>query len=130
MAIKILFQNPSIVAGPLAAILIFGLPIVDTTWAILRRLRRQISPFRADGRHVHHRLMIIGLTQRQTVAILYAASLLSSVAGLAIAMTDSEESAVIVFVSMLIVALIGASVLGHAVPFKPIKPTKPQIGTV
>lgn len=120
-SVKILFQNTSIAAGALAPILIFGLPIADTTWCIVRRISRQVSPFSADGRHTHHRLIILGLTQRQTVAILYVAASLSSAVGLVLALVGSEKSAVIVFVFMFVVALIGASILGHAVPFKPTK---------
>jgi len=127
VSVKILFQNASITAGSLAPLLIFGLPIIDATWSIVRRISRQISPFRADGRHIHHRLIILSLTQRQAVIILYVASLLSSVAGLVITLVGSEKSAVIVFASMLVLALIGTLVLGRAVPFKP---TKTQIGTV
>ena len=65
--------------------------------------------------------IFLGLTQRQAVAILYVASSLSSAAGLVLALAGSEKSAIIVFASMFVVALIGASILGHAVPFKPTK---------
>ena len=125
ISVRVLFQNPSITASSMAPIfsmapvLIFGLPVVDTTWAIVRRLGRRISPFRADGLHTHHRLMALGLTQRQAVAILYVFSSLSSAAGLAIVLTGGEKSAVIVSASMLAVALIGTTVLGRAAPFEP-----------
>lgn len=120
-SVKILFQDASMAAGALVPILIFGLPIADTTWCIVRRISRQVSPFSADGRHIHHRLIILGLTQRQTVAILYVAASLSSTAGLVLALAGSEKSAIIVFVSMFVIALIGISILGRAVPFKPTK---------
>ncbi len=127
VSIKVLLQNMSITASSMAPLLIFGLPIVDTTWAIVRRLSKQISPFRADGLHVHHRLIALGLTQRQAVAILYAVSSLSAAAGLIIALTSNDGSAVVISVFMLAVALIGTIVLGHVAPFEP---TKTQIDTV
>lgn len=120
-SIKILLQNISITAGSVAPALIFGLPIVDTTWAIVRRAGRRIPPFRADELHVHHRLIALGLTQRQAVVILYVVGSLSSAAGLVIALTSSEKSAVVVSAAMLAIALIGAAVLGHVAPFEPAK---------
>lgn len=56
---------------PLTAL---SLPIVDTALAIIRRLRGNRSIFRADRYHIHHRLLRMGLTQRQVVLFLYLAS--------------------------------------------------------
>lgn len=52
-------------------ILILGLPLFDTSWAILRRTvaRRKISE--ADHNHVHHQLEKRGLGHRGTVLVLY-----------------------------------------------------------
>lgn len=52
-------------------VLALGLPIVDTFLAVIRRLRRGRSVFAADREHIHHRLLALGLTQRQAVLILY-----------------------------------------------------------
>lgn len=53
-------------------VLALGLPIVDAFLAIIRRLRRGKSVFAADKEHIHHRLLALGLTQRQAVLVLYA----------------------------------------------------------
>ncbi len=52
-------------------ILILGLPIFDTIFAIFRRLLTGRSPMSPDRGHLHHRLLDMGFSQRQTVAILY-----------------------------------------------------------
>ena len=52
--------------------IIIGLPIFDTSFAFLRRLLTGKSPFQADRGHVHHKLIDLGLNQKQSVAILYA----------------------------------------------------------
>ena len=52
-------------------ILILGLPLFDTGFAILRRILKGKSPMTPDRGHLHHRLLDMGLTQRQTVAVLY-----------------------------------------------------------
>jgi UDP-GlcNAc:undecaprenyl-phosphate GlcNAc-1-phosphate transferase len=54
------------------ALLVLGVPIIDTFYIIVRRLRRGRSPFSPDRGHIHHRLLDIGLTHRQTVLLIYA----------------------------------------------------------
>ncbi|SHH22151.1 glycosyltransferase family 4 protein [Tepidibacter thalassicus] len=56
-------------------ILALGLPIFDTTFAIIRRKLNGKPIMQADKGHLHHRLLNRGLTQRQTVLILYSISL-------------------------------------------------------
>ena len=51
---------------------IFGLPLFDTLFAIIRRLAHHESPFAADGEHIHHKLMKMGFGQKYSVRILYA----------------------------------------------------------
>ena len=61
----------------IAPILVLGLPIFDTLFAIVRRIKKGKSLkaiFEADNGHLHHRLMKRGYTQKQAVAILYATS--------------------------------------------------------
>ena len=57
------------------AFVVLGLPILDTAWVIGRRLARGRSPFRGgDQEHLPHRLHALGLSQWQTVLLLYAFS--------------------------------------------------------
>lgn len=52
-------------------ILVLGLPIFDTLFAIVRRVSKGQSPMSPDRGHLHHRLIDMGFSQRKTVAILY-----------------------------------------------------------
>ncbi len=61
-------------------LLILGLPIFDTGFAILRRLFTGQGIMTPDRGHIHHRLVDMGFSQKQTVFILYA---ISGVLGLA-----------------------------------------------
>ncbi len=56
------------------AVLVMGIPIFDVIWAIIRRIYRKTSPFKADREHLHHLLLDSGLSQRQAVLIFYALS--------------------------------------------------------
>ncbi len=61
----------------IAPVLILGLPIFDTLFAIIRRLikgRSLKAVFNADRGHLHHRIMKKGYTQKQAVYILYSIS--------------------------------------------------------
>lgn len=55
-------------------ILVLALPLFDTIFAILRRLASGKSPMTADRGHLHHRLVDMGFTQRQSVSVIYVAS--------------------------------------------------------
>lgn len=54
---------------PLVAL---SVPILDTFMAIIRRKSAGVPVFSPDKRHLHHRLLAKGLTQKQVVLILYA----------------------------------------------------------
>ena len=64
----------SIVSGAklATAALVLGLPILDSLWAVVRRLLHGRSPFTPDRGHLHHLLLDVGLSQRQAVFIIYA----------------------------------------------------------
>ena len=53
------------------ALLVLGVPIIDTFWIIVRRLSQGRSPFTPDRQHIHHRLLDLGLSHRQTVLVIY-----------------------------------------------------------
>lgn len=55
-------------------LLALGVPIFDTTFAFVRRIAHKQSPFHADKKHLHHRLLALGLSQKQAVAVLYGIS--------------------------------------------------------
>jgi len=75
-------------AKVVVALLVLGVPIIDTFWIIVRRLAAGRSPFSPDRGHIHHRLLDLGLSHRRTVLLIYiicaalgALSLILSVTG-------------------------------------------------
>lgn len=58
----------------LLPLLAMAVPLADTAFAIIRRLSKGQSPFKADKGHFHHRLLALGLNQKQVVTLLYAIS--------------------------------------------------------
>ena len=64
-----------ILGGKIAtALLVMGIPVLDVAWVIIRRLWYGSSPFQADRKHLHFRLLDLGFSQKQTVLILYTIS--------------------------------------------------------
>ena len=92
-------------------ILALGLPILDTTFAIVRRYRGGVPIFRPDKGHLHHRLLDLGFTQRQAVLLMYVISALLGVA--AVALTEvSMQIAVCIVVFVVFAVLFGAKKIG------------------
>lgn len=93
--------------------LILGVPIFDICFAVGRRLVRHENPMKADRGHIHHRLIDMGFSQKQTVAITYT---LTGILGLAaVLLTSSGEVKTLILIGAIIV--VGA--LGIMVIFGP-----------
>ena len=89
--------------------LVLGLPIFDTAFAIVRRVARGQSPMTPDRGHIHHRMMDMGLNQKQTVAALYV---VSSLLGLsAVVLTTSGELKAMLLLTLAAVAYVASRVI-------------------
>jgi UDP-GlcNAc:undecaprenyl-phosphate GlcNAc-1-phosphate transferase len=64
--------------------LILAVPILDIFTVVVARLRRGKSPFAADKRHLHHRLLRAGLSQRLAVLFIYSLTLWAGTLALAL----------------------------------------------
>ncbi len=92
--------------------LILGLPIFDTISAIARRVAKGKSPMSADRSHVHHRLIDLGFSQKQSVAILYTMSSVLALA--AVVLTTSGELKAMFFILAVIIAVaVAAKMFGN-----------------
>ncbi len=54
------------------ALLVLGIPIIDVAWLVIHRWRLRGNPMAAGRDHLHHRLLDIGLSQRQIVGLYYS----------------------------------------------------------
>jgi UDP-GlcNAc:undecaprenyl-phosphate GlcNAc-1-phosphate transferase len=66
-------KAPTIIAVAIPVVS-FGLPILETTLSVARRLISGRPVFTADREHIHHKLLQLGLSHRQVVIVLYAVS--------------------------------------------------------
>jgi UDP-GlcNAc:undecaprenyl-phosphate GlcNAc-1-phosphate transferase len=71
-------------------LLLLGIPILDVALVIMQRLRRGRAAFHYDKRHLHHKLLESGFSQKQIVLIFYGLSLFFGVlAILALTLPDA-----------------------------------------
>ena len=92
-------------------LLILGLPLFDALFAMIRRILRGQSPMTADRGHLHHRLVDMGFSQKQTVFILYA---ISGVLGItAVLLAESGVLRALLLVICVLILLLIGSMLGN-----------------
>lgn len=109
MSVEGLFKSWAIISFAVP-FLILGLPIFDTAFAFIRRIAHGQSPMQPDRSHIHHRLIDMGLDQKQAVATLYV---ISTILGLsAVVLTTSGElRAMMFFAALCVVAAVAARVV-------------------
>jgi UDP-GlcNAc:undecaprenyl-phosphate GlcNAc-1-phosphate transferase len=77
-------NKASVAAVLLVTIVALGIPILDTTFALLRRALRGYPIFHADDEHFHHRLQKLGLTKERILIAFYGIAVVFSLLGLSI----------------------------------------------
>ena len=98
-------QSYFFLAPLLIPVIILGVPILDTVFAIVRRAARRQGVASADKGHLHHRLMEMGHGQRRSVLILWAWTALLSAFVLYPVFTGSGLSYVPIGMLMLVLLL-------------------------
>jgi UDP-GlcNAc:undecaprenyl-phosphate GlcNAc-1-phosphate transferase len=82
------------------ALLVLGVPIIDAFWIIVRRLVAGRSPFAPDRGHLHHRLLDLGLSHRQTVVLIYGICIGLGVLSLVLSGTNQVYAFLGVFIGI------------------------------
>ena len=86
-------------------ILALFLPLFDTVCAFFRRILRGQSPMHPDRGHLHHRLIDMGLSQKQAVAILYSLSAILGLCAVVLATDGAVRTWLIVVAALAAVAI-------------------------
>ena len=109
MSVQGLFKMYAVISF-VVPFLILGVPFFDITFAVIRRLAKHQNPMTADRGHIHHRLIDMGLNQKQSVAIVY---MLTGVLGLAAVLlaNSTGTKAFILFSAVCVVAIVGFAVI-------------------
>ncbi len=91
-------------------LLALALPIFDTCFAIIRRLLKGQNPMSPDRGHFHHRLIDMGLSQKQSVAVLYSISAVLGLSAVLITTTGAMKALILVF-AFCVAIIIGIALL-------------------
>ena len=78
------FKGPALISF-FVPVTILGIPILDTFFAIIRRLLKGQPPFQADRQHLHHQLLGMNFSHTVTVLIIYAIDILFAAASICFA---------------------------------------------
>ena len=81
------FKGPALISF-FVPITILGIPILDTLFAIIRRLLKGQPPFQADKQHLHHQLLGMNFSQTVTVLIIYGINILFASAAIFYTLKD------------------------------------------
>ena len=95
-----------------AALLVLGVPIIDTFYVLLRRVVQGQPPFAPDRGHFHHRLLDVGLTHRQAVLLIYAITLGFG----ALALLTSGRTQALAFIGAVLLFGVAVVVLAQRAP--------------
>lgn len=92
-------------------VVILGIPLLDTVFAIVRRYCGHKPIFQPDKEHLHHRLMQMGLSHRQTVLCIYGVNVVLGLSAIAMTVIPPRQSAVLLAVLSTVI-LVTANKIG------------------
>ncbi|MFN8530827.1 MAG: MraY family glycosyltransferase [Anaerolineae bacterium] len=92
LGIKLQFGTQPLSVTWMVPILVLGIPITDLVLIVVTRLLEGRSPFQGGKDHSSHRLMSLGLSQRQTLFVLYGLSLLFGTFGVLVSILPTEPA--------------------------------------
>jgi UDP-GlcNAc:undecaprenyl-phosphate GlcNAc-1-phosphate transferase len=92
-----------------------AVPILDTSFVVLKRLKYRRAPWGADQNHFYHRFMRIGFSQRRTAAYLHLWALLLAAYGIMLRFVPPRPFGVWSVHNSVIAILVGSAVLAASV---------------
>lgn len=116
MSIQGMFKSYTVITF-IVPVLILGLPIFDTSFAIIRRMAQHKSIMEADRGHLHHRLIDMGFNQKQTVVSLYT---ISALLGLSAIIMEGYDvlTGILLLLSVILFVILAIIFAGKPAPSK------------
>ena len=96
------FKGPALISF-FVPVTILGIPILDTLFAIIRRLLKGEPPFKADKQHLHHQLLGMNFSQTITVLIIYGINILFASATICFTLINQKVGQIIYIIIFLLV---------------------------
>lgn len=112
LSIQGVFKSYAIISFAVP-LLILGLPLFDAVFAMIRRIYRGQSPMTADRGHLHHRLIDMGFSQKQTVFILYAISGVLGITAVILAESGTLRALILMLAVLIFILITGMMPKGN-----------------
>ena len=93
--ISLMGFKATLLTSVLVPLLILAIPILDTLFAIIRRLIKKKPIYEGDKDHMHHQLLKMNFSQRKTVLVVYAINILFSIAAIIYTIKNAKLGIVI-----------------------------------
>ncbi|WP_073236354.1 glycosyltransferase family 4 protein [Desulforamulus putei] len=90
---------------------ILGIPLLDVFFAILRRYQSHRPIFQPDKEHLHHRIMALGLSHKQTVLAIYAINLVLGISAFLLTVITTSQAVLLLFI-LAVVIIVAANKIG------------------
>jgi UDP-GlcNAc:undecaprenyl-phosphate GlcNAc-1-phosphate transferase len=94
------------VIASIVPLIVLGVPIFDTFFAIFRRKSRGLSILSADKEHLHHQLSYIGMGQRRSVLMIYGISAVMGIAAIIFSRGLYLESVFLFFTAFIFIIVL------------------------
>lgn len=101
--ISLLGFKGALLTSVLVPLLILAIPILDTTFAIIRRLIKHKPISEGDKDHTHHQFLKMNFSQRKTVLIIYAINILFSIAAIIYTIKNAKLGIIIYVILFVLV---------------------------
>ena len=82
---------------------IMGIPLLDVFFAILRRYQSHRPIFQPDKEHLHHRMMALGLSHKQTVLAIYAINLLLGISAFLLTVISTSQAVLLLLIIAVVI---------------------------
>ena len=100
--ISLLGFKTTVITSVFIPLMILAVPILDTLFAIIRRLLKHKHIYDADKEHLHHQLLNMNFSHRTTVLIIYVINILFATASILYTLNDKSD----VFIGRIIYAIL------------------------
>lgn len=117
MSIQGMFKSYTVITF-IIPVLVLGLPLFDTSFAIIRRVIQHKPIMQADRGHLHHRLIDMGFNQKQTVSILYTISALLGLSAIIMEGYDTLTG-ILLLISVIVFVVLATIFAGRPEPDHP-----------
>jgi UDP-GlcNAc:undecaprenyl-phosphate GlcNAc-1-phosphate transferase len=106
LGIKLEFGTQPLSVTWMVPLLVLALPIFDITLVVVTRILEGRPPMQGGKDHTSHRLLSMGLSQRKTIFILYAACLFYGVLGFLVSIEPPDRALVLGLAGLVLLAML------------------------